>query len=382
MEYLVMYAEVAVKSPRVREEMERVLARNVREQAGGEVERLEGRLLVRDPEDPEALSRVFGIEKWARVIRVESHDPEDVFEALKGELREVRAESFAVRSRRAWKGAPSSREVNVELGDLVRRFTGWSVDLDDPDVEIHVELRREGSFVYLDSWVREGPGGLPYGSQSPVVCLVSGGIDSPVAAWYVARRGCEVVWLHLDRGRFGSEVDVVEELAERFSEWVPGEVRLEVEDFEDFMEALASLRGEDARYRCVLCKREMLRRACDLCERVGGVGVATGDVIGQVASQIPDNLAVIDRVARFPVFRPLAGMDKNEVQRVSERLGFFEVSRKHAPCELAPKNPVKRARLGKVLALEEELGILQRGLRGSGVAAEERAGDQREDQAR
>ncbi len=380
--YLVMYGELAVKSPRVRREMERTLARNVRRQAGGEVERLEGRLLVRDPEEPEALGRVFGVAKWTRVVWVDSYEPEEVFRAIRPCLEGVRAGSFAVRSRRAWEGAPSSREMNVELGELVRRHTGWSVDLDDPDVEVHVELRREGSFAYLGSWVREGPGGLPYGSQSPVVCLVSGGIDSPVAAWYAARRGCEVVWLHLDRGRFGSEGDVVEELAERFSEWIPGEVRLEVEDFEGFMEALASLRGEEARYRCVLCKREMLRRACALCERVGGVGVVTGDVIGQVASQVPDNLAVIDRVARFPVFRPLAGMDKNEVQRLSERLGFFEASRRHASCRLAPRNPVKRARPGKVLRLEERLGVLQRGLRGSGVAAEEREGDQRADQAR
>ncbi|WP_456482151.1 tRNA sulfurtransferase [Methanopyrus sp.] len=371
MEYLVMYGEIAVKFSQVRRHMERLLARNLEKQAGGRVERLEGRLLVVDPEAPEAIGRTFGVERWTRTLRVDSHDPEDVFAEMKDVLDGLKVRSFAVRARRTARDAPSSREMNAELGDLIRRYTGWTVNLDEPDVEVHVELRSEGTFVYLDSWVEEGPGGLPYGSQSRVVCLVSGGIDSPVASWYAARRGCEVIWLHLDRGKYGSEVDAVERLAERFSEWLPSDVELLVEDFEDFMENLEGLTGDSARYRCVLCKREMVRRACDVCEDVGAVAVVMGDVIGQVASQIPDNLAVIDRVARFPIFRPLLGFDKNEVQRLSERLGFFEVSKDHRPCPLAPRNPVKSADPGKVLKLEEELGVLHRGLRGSGVAGPE-----------
>ncbi|WP_148689019.1 tRNA sulfurtransferase [Methanopyrus sp. SNP6] len=371
MEYLVMYGEIAVKSPSVRRHMELLLARNLKEQSGGQVKRLEGRLLVTDPKVPGAIGKTFGVERWTRTLHVDSHDPEDVFTEVKDALDDLKARSFAVRTRRATSDALSSREMNVELGDLIRRHTGWTVDLDEPDVEIHVELRPEGTFVYLDSWVKDGPGGLPYGSQSRVVCLVSGGIDSPVAAWYAARRGCEVIWLHLDRGKYGSEVDAVERLAEMFSEWLPSDVELLIEDFEDFMEKLEGLEGESARYRCVLCKREMIRRACDVCENVGAVAVVMGDVVGQVASQIPDNLSVIDRVARFPVFRPLLGFDKNEVQRLSERLGFFEVSKEHRPCPLAPRNPVKSADPGKVLKLEEGLGVLHRGLRGSGVAGSE-----------
>ncbi len=367
-----MYGEIAVKSPPVRRRMERLLARNLEKQSGGQVERLEGRLLVVDPEVPEAIGKTFGVERWTRTLRVDSHDPEEVFTEVKDVLDDLEVGSFAVRTRRAARDAPSSRDMNVVLGDLIRRYTGWTVNLDEPEIEIYVELRPEGTFVYLNSWMKDGPGGLPYGSQSRVVCLVSGGIDSPVAAWYAARRGCEVIWLHLDRGKYGSEMDAVERLAERFSEWLPSDMRLLVEDFENFMEDLEGLKGESARYRCILCKREMVRRACDVCEKVGAVAVVTGDVIGQVASQIPDNLAVIDRVARFPIFRPLLGFDKNEVQRLSERLGLFEVSKEHRPCPLAPRNPVKSADPGKVLKLEEELSVLHRGLRGSGIAGSEK----------
>lgn len=366
--YLVIYGEIAVKSGSVRRRFERSLASNIERQVGGEVERLEGRLLVRDPDDPDGLSKVFGVEKWTRVLTVDEPDPEVVWEAVREELERLKGvRTFAVRSRRSWKGAPSSRVMDRELGSLILEGIGWGVDLDDPDLVVFVEMRREGTFVYLDGWVRKGPGGLPYGVESPLVCLVSGGIDSPVASWYVARRGCEVVWLHLDRGRFGSDVDVVEGLASRFSEWLPVDLDLVIEDFEDVLEVLSFLEGEDAAYRCVLCKREMLRRACNLCEDVGAVGVVTGDVIGQVASQIPDNLMVIDRASDYPVYRPLAGFDKNEVQRLSERLGFLDVSRKHSGCPVAPRRPVKRASLGKVLVLEEELGLLKRGLRGSGL---------------
>ena len=361
---MVRYGEVFLKSERVKRRFVSAMAENIglALEAEGLAHRIEthrGRILIYG-DDPariaETAARVFGVVS-ASVCTVTTADIEGITAAaLKRAERRLRpGMSFAVRARRSGVPGFSSQELAAAVGSaILERFDGVRVDLTHPDYEVSVEAREFGGLVYDEKI--PGPGGLPYGTQGEVITLLSAGIDSPVASWLMMRRGCRMLHINMHGGRFGG-ADVERKVLQnhaRLSSWVPGRaLDLLVVDMEPFFEVITALK--EPRYRCVLCKRFMLRVAGILAEERGAHAIVTGDNLGQVASQTLANMAVISTATTLPVLRPLIGFDKDEVVGRARSIGTFEANPGEIGCAVAPRYPSTAAPAETIARIEEEI---------------------------
>jgi len=347
--FIVHYNEVALKGKN-RGWFEGILARNIRHalRAAGRatVRRLYGRLLV--PVGPETdwrwaaerLSRVFGV---AHIVPAVTAEPS--VEALQDTIGElVRGEteprSFGVQCKRATKDFPfNSMDVQREVGARVQQVTAWPVNLDHPDLPILIELVNKQAFVGFGRI--EGPGGLPVGVAGRVVCLLSGGIDSPVAAYRLLRRGATVVYAHFHSyPHTGIESQKkVEELAKKIQ---PPGTRTTLYHI-PFAELQRRIVADcPAPLRVILYRRFMVRTAEAIAAKEEALALATGENLGQVASQTLENLATINTVSSLPILRPLIGMDKREIIDDARRIGTYDISiEPHDDCcsYLMPPNP-------------------------------------------
>jgi len=269
--------------------------------------------------------------------------------------------AFAVRARRSDKRFPlRSKEIEIDIAKVIdrefNRNSGLYVNLNSPDVTVFCEVRDEFSFVYFDN--EKGPGGLPVGSNLPVLALLSGGIDSPVACNMLMKRGCRVhfVTFHSSPYTPPETCTKVKKMADILNEWQrPGKL---------FLCNLAELQKSirdicNPRFRTVLYRRMMFRIAEKLMARCGAHALLTGESVGQVASQTITNLSVIEDAISTLVLRPLIGMDKNEAVNIARNIGTFELSSESVPdsCTVfAPDQPATAARLDKVEHDEERLG--------------------------
>ncbi|MFC7057793.1 tRNA sulfurtransferase [Halovenus salina] len=360
--------EIGIKSQSVQQRMERRLREHLRQmldQRGldASVEAEFTRLYVRtDPEQIEkataVAASVFGVSSVSPVKQVPP-----TMDAICAALRESARErydgaAFAVRANRAGQTDDhpfSSPEIEREGGAAVTAAAEAvgiepEVDLDDPEVTFGVECRPERAFVYLER--QSGPGGLPLGTQEPVVALVSGGIDSPVAAWEVMKRGCPVVPVYVDLGRFGG-VDHrarAERTVGRLASYTPDGLELWVVPGGDGLERLTEV---PERYRMLLARRFMLRIAARVAERTEAVGIVTGESIGQKSSQTSAALRVTDAAVDYPVHRPLVSLDKSEISERARSVGTYEEATIDAGCHrLAPENPATRPPLSTLREVE------------------------------
>jgi len=282
----------------------------------------------------------------------------DAMKSLVGRLVEGRQfASFRVSARRAFKTYPlSSVEMNRALGAFVlERVPTTRVSLERFEVEIVVEVLPDEAFVSLDR--RPGPGGLPVGASGTVAALLSGGIDSPVAAWRMMKRGCRVVFVHFHSVPYLPDTSQVKAraLVERLTGWqyasqlylVPfGEIQREV------------VLSVPPPARVVVYRRLMVRIAEEIARRTGALALATGESLGQVASQTLENIARIDEAASVPILRPLIGMDKLEITEQAKQLGTFEISiEPDADCctLFTPKHPFTRMQVDDVRGAESRL---------------------------
>jgi thiamine biosynthesis protein ThiI len=267
-------------------------------------------------------------------------------------------DTFRVTAKRADKRLPlTSMDVEKAVGKYVCDLTGKKVRLTDPDLIIYVELLAKDAYYYMDKV--PGPGGLPVGVSGKVACLVSGGIDSPVAAYRMMKRGCNAVFIHFSGRPLVSRdsEDKVSDLVQTLTAHqchstlfiVPfGEIQREI------------VAQAPAPYRIVLYRRLMVRIASELAQREGCWGLVTGDSLGQVASQTPENLSVIEEAAEFPVLRPLIGMDKLEITDQAQRIGTFTTSIEPDQdcCSLfTPPHPSTKTRLDDIRRIERGLDI-------------------------
>jgi len=364
---MVRYGEIFLKSEPVKRHFIGLLLRNIGKaltvaDLDFRFDTPRGRILIfgdRPDEIAAIVSRIFGVIDVS-VCTLTGKNPED----LAGAAISLAASrlhpgmSFAVRAKRQQKTGISSQELGALIGSAISgAIPGLRVDLGCPDYELFAEIRDFGGLVY-DSRV-PAPGGLPFGTQGRVLCLLSSGIDSPVAAWLMMKRGCEVTNLHLDGGRWaGTDVrDAAVENHRRLSLWCSGNpLPLVIADIEPLYDRMASLRIPP-RYRCVICKRFMLRVAARLMENEGGLAVTTGENLGQVASQTLPNLAVIAAAAPVPVLRPLITYDKEETITLARKIGTFDPRPGDLACRAVPKIPATAADAGEVAACEEKLGI-------------------------
>lgn len=305
------------------------------------------------------LGRVFGLANFSVAGRARL-DIDAIGDAILADLPAGDVPSFRIRARRADKRFPmASPQVERELGARVVRARGWKVDLEHPALVIGVEMLVDEAFYYFGK--TPGPGGLPTGTGGRMVVLLSGGIDSPVAAWRMMKRGAVAALVHFHSYPFLSRTsqDKARELARLLTRYQL-QSRLHLVPFGELQRQVTlTVPGP---VRVVVYRRLMLRIAERIAHRVRAQALVTGDVIGQVASQTLDNIAVIERAASIPVFRPLIGMDKEEITAQAIRIGTYPVSiiPDEDCCTLfTPRNPVTHARLGDIEAAEAGLPMAE-----------------------
>lgn len=303
------------------------------------------------------LSRVFGIANFARAGRAPL-DIDQIAAAILGDLGDTETPSFRVSVKRADKRFPmKSPEIEREVGGRIKLAKGWKVDLGHPAMTVSVEMLAGEAFYTFGK--DRGPGGLPTGASGKVACLLSGGIDSPVAAWRMMKRGCSVLLVHFHSYPFLSRAsqEKVRELAQvltgyqqhtRLFQVAFGEIQRQI-----VLAVPAALR--------VVIYRRMMMRIADRIARASGAGaLVSGEVIGQVASQTLENMSIIGSATGLQVLRPLVGMDKEEIVAEAQRLGTYEISIEPDQdcCQLfTPKHPATRATRESVEAAEAGLPI-------------------------
>ncbi len=303
------------------------------------------------------LARLPGIANFSKAVRCPC-DFEVIAETVLGELADLEVESFRVTAQRADKRFPlRSPEIERQLGGRIKAARGWRVDLERPALTVRVETLTDEAYCYLSK--ESGAGGLPSGVSGRVACLLSGGIDSPVAAYRMVRRGCRVRLIHFHSYPILSHTsqDKVAEIAERLTR-SQLETRLYVVAFGDIQRQVVL--AVPPALRVVVYRRLMLRIAERIARASGAMALVTGEAVGQVASQTLDNMAIIDSVVSMPVLRPLVGMDKDEIVREARQLGTYEISiiPDEDCCTLfTPKHPTTKAKAREVEAAEHALGV-------------------------
>jgi thiamine biosynthesis protein ThiI len=290
--------------------------------------------------------------------RRSERDIDDVVAAALAAAGEQSFASFAVRPTRADKSfSLTSPEIGEIVGRAVQKQTGAAVDLRTPEVVIRVEVLSREVFVSTDR--RPGPGGLPVGTGGTVVALLSGGIDSPVAAYRMMRRGCRVEFIHFHGAPYQDRTSR-EKTAELASLLTRCQLRSNLHQvaFGDIQRRIvASVRRP---VRVVLYRRMMMRIAETLARSLNAGALVTGESLGQVASQTLANIAVVEQAASLPVLRPLVGMDKAEITAEAERLGTFEISIRPDQdcCQLfVPKHPATAMSVEEAIEAEQSLDI-------------------------
>jgi tRNA uracil 4-sulfurtransferase len=290
------------------------------------------RVFVRFPPEHEeviaaALARTFGVVSFCKAVRVQNEMT--AIETAAGDLAagfmaEEMGKRFKVEVRRADKGFPlTSYEIACRIGDLLlARFPELTVDVHTPDWVLNIEIRE---YAYLYGPSSDGPYGLPSGSSGRGLLLLSGGIDSPVAGWMMAKRGMEIEAVYFHSAPFTSEMarEKVEKLVKILSAWAPGIV-LHVVPFTPMIARIKE-RAKDEEVTLLL-RACMTRFATLLAEKTGAMCLVTGESLGQVASQTVESMAFTGSVTELPVFRPLVGMNKEEIIAVARKIETFETS--------------------------------------------------------
>ncbi len=363
---MIHYNEIGLKGKNQPMFLRRLEANLLRATAGAGVRRVEqrsGRMVLHLSREADweairgRLRTVFGVANFSLAERVELDMA--ALKAAVGKALEGRTfRSFKIAARRAFKQFPlTSEDINRELGAFVQGQTQAAVDLERPNLTIHVEVLPRD--LYFSCGREAGPGGLPVGVSGRVVSLLSGGIDSPVAAHRLMKRGCQVVFVHFHSFPFldaTSRTKAVElmQLLTRFQYWshlylVPfGEIQREV------------VVGAPAPLRVVLYRRLMGRIAEQIARREQAKALVTGESLGQVASQTLENLAVIEEAVGMPVLRPLIGSDKEEIVQQARALGTYDISiiPDQDCCRLfVPRHPATFSSLDEVRAVESHLPI-------------------------
>lgn len=370
--FLLKYGEIGVKGKN-KHLFEDALAKQVRralKKVDGEffVSREEGRIYVDalseyDYEETlNALKKVFGIVWICPVLQVEDHGFDELAEEIKTHIDTVYPDknfTFKVESRRARKNYPmTSMELNAAIGErLLAAFEdkGLSVDVHKPDVLVNVEIRAK---INIYSEQIKGVGGMPVGTNGKALLLLSGGIDSPVAGYMMAKRGVTLDAIYYHTPPFTSDraKQKVIDLAKLVAVY-SGPIRLHVVNFTDVQMRIYDKCPHDE--LTIIMKRYMIRIAEAVAAGTECIGLATGESIGQVSSQTMQSLAVINEAASMPVIRPLICFDKQEIIDLAEVIGTYETSiEPYEDCctTFVAKHPVTKPPLKSILKSEEHLG--------------------------
>ena len=309
------------------------------------------------PEVRARMERVFGIANFSMAGRG-PHDFDALASAILADVGDLQPASFRVSATRADKRLPfTSPQVEREVGGLIKEAKSWHVDLGRPALTVHIEMLPDGAFYFFGK--EPGAGGLPTGTGGRVACLLSGGIDSPVAAYRMMRRGCSVLFIHFHSYPILSRAsqEKVREIAALLTRHQLRS-RLVLVPFGDLQQQVVLAVAPEL--RVVIYRRLMLRIAERIARRWHARALVTGEVIGQVASQTLENMTTIADATTLEVLRPLVGMDKDEISSEAARIGTYPISiiPDQDCCTLfTPRHPATRARATDAAEAEQLLPI-------------------------
>ena len=335
--FLIKYGEIGIKGKN-RYIFEDALVRQIRfalKDVDGEfyVHKSYGRVYVDcdgeyDYEETvESLARVFGIVGICPVVRLEDKGFEELKKEVVAYMDEMypdKNKTFKVEARRSKKSYPlQSMQINCQLGEVVLdAFPEMKVDVHHPDIMLNVEVREE---IYLYSEIIPGPGGMPVGTNGSAMLLLSGGIDSPVAGYMIAKRGVSLEATYFHAPPYTSEraKEKVVDLARLVSKY-SGPIKLNVVNFTDIQLYIYEKCPHEE--LTIIMRRYMMKIAEHFAKQDGCLGMITGESIGQVASQTMQSLNVTNAVCTLPVYRPLIGFDKRDIVEISEKINTYETS--------------------------------------------------------
>lgn len=366
---LIKNGELALKGLN-RKSFEETLAKNIKKSLSSlgcgeiKVSRAQSAMYVRPPKEidiedaVECISKVFGIASLSRAAEVEKDMSvilPSICEYLRSELEN--AQTFKVNAKRADKKFPmKSPEICAAAGEyILGHFNNLSVDVHNPDVIVTVEIRDLAAYIHKQP-VR-GAGGLPVGTGGRACVMISGGIDSPVASWMMAKRGLELSAVNFASPPYTSQraEDKVKDLLGKVSEWA-GDIRLHIVPFTEIQEAIRDYCPEDL--LTVIMRRYMIKIAQIIAQKDGALALISGESVGQVASQTLRALECTDAATNMPILRPVIGMDKEEIVSIARKIDTFDIS--ILPFEdcctvFTPKHPKTKPVLEKIIEAEKAL---------------------------
>ena len=383
---IIRYGEIALKGKNRRFFEEKLVA-NIKEKLSRQlpesfefIRRISGRILIKTkgsiPNSKfQILNYIFGIHSFSFA----SESSQDINKLKKdcwNLMKDKKFRTFRITAQRSNKNYPlTSQEINEQIGAYIvkklekkvhpvklrqghTRFTGFNrVNLKNPDINCFIEIVEKYAFTYLEKI--PGPGGMPVGTGGKALVLLSGGIDSPVAAYYLLKRGVEVDFIHFHSMPYTSpaSVEKVKRLTDIINKFQSGS-KIFLVPFADIQKEIMMKVPE--KLRVIFYRRLMMKIAEEVARKENYLALITGESVGQVASQTLENMKVIEDAVKLPVLRPLCGFDKEEIINIARRIGTFEISiLPHDDCctRFVPKHPETRARMEEVKQAEKNLEV-------------------------
>lgn len=360
---LIRYGEIGVKSPKVRKRFENRLISNIKNILDGHIEISQGRIFLYPDDYSKALKllgKIFGVVSYSPTVYTKTE-----YQSIKGALTDYvrkliqedhfsKDRTFAIKCRRVGKHEFTSQEMAAYCGSVVVEETGAPVNLSKPDLKIYVEVRDDKTYIFHQKI--PGLGGLPIGTQGKVLALVSDGIDSPVAAFLMMKRGCAVTVLHFNNHPYTSgSLDKINRIVDKLKEYSSGsKLDFFTVNYGEFLKIC--MECAPPRMTCVLCKSGMYQIAEKLARKEKALAIIDGSSMGQVASQTLPNILATRYNTSMPILSPLIGFDKMEIQDLADKIGTYKISILPGDgCRAAPKHPETNADLENVIQAHNDI---------------------------
>ncbi len=353
------YGEIALKGKNKPLFIKRLVL-NIREAlSSSKIYSPHGRIVVfsEDRDLEEKVKKIPGIDYFF-LAEITSSSIEDIKEKVVALLQDKKFNTFRVTVKRADKNFPfPSPEISKILGEEIIKKTNKRVDLFSPDINCFIEISKKEIYIYFEKI--KGVGGIPVLSSGKAVTLLSGGIDSPVASFYMMKRGVKSIFLHFHAYPSTSKESIskVERIVEKLSAF-QGKSILYLVPFDEIQKEIMLNCKED--YRVLLYRRFMMKIAEEIARKEKAKAIVTGESLGQVASQTIENITVTGSVVSFPVFRPLIGLNKREIIDEAGKIGTYNISilpEEDCCVRFLPKNPETKGRISKIIKEEDLLHV-------------------------
>jgi thiamine biosynthesis protein ThiI len=369
---IVRYGELALKSPGIRNWYEKILVKNIATMLGSRnipyshIRREWGRIFIETADSrtaAEAAADVFGVVSTSPAVTAEPSLEKAAnvcADLAQGFIKE--GESFAIRARRSGNHPFSSADIGKACGDVVwnsleKEGVNPRVNLSFPDKEIFVEMRQNLAYIYLE--IFKGVGGLPLGTQGSMVVLISGGLDSPVAAWFMMKRGVMIIPVFCNNTPYAENAarERAFDCIRQLQKWAPGYQFTTYEiphgpNLQYFIEIC------NRKNTCLLCKRMMYREAYEVLKKENASGIITGSSLGQVASQTAANMHAEIYQLAIPIYHPLIAFDKTEIMDIARKIRTYDISNRSAgSCTAVPERPEMGANYDLIMMEEKKMDI-------------------------